>query len=113
MVDLSIPQPPSSSPHAWTLVHGVSLLDGTLVGGDHSGTHAYALVLPSGRRLQVSEALFRLVELLQSALPPEEIATRLAARLGRPLSVGDVAALVATRLRPQGVVSDPGTMLEQ
>jgi hypothetical protein len=99
--------------HQWTLVRGVSLLEGTLVGTEQPGTHAYALVLPSGRRLQVTEALYRLAELLQSRLPPEEIAARLAARLGRPLTVGDVAALVDTRLRPQGVVSDPGTMLEQ
>ena len=99
--------------HEWILARGVSLLEGTLVGGEQAGAHVYALVLPSGRRLQVSEALYRLAELLQSRLPPEGVAARLGARLGRPLSVDDVAALVATRLRPQGVVSDPETMLEQ
>jgi hypothetical protein len=111
----SDPRPPTHDPGAspWRLARGVSLLEGTLVGGEPPGTHVYALVLPTGRRLQVSEALYRLVELLQSRLPPEEIAARLAARLGRSLSAQDVATLVATRLRPQGVVSDPETMLEQ
>ena len=67
--------------------------------------HVYALVLPSGRRFQVSEPLFRLAELLQSHLPAEQIAARLGARLGRPISVADVATLVATRREPQGVVA--------
>jgi hypothetical protein len=98
---------------SWRLAPGVGLLEGTLVGGEPEGAHAYALVLPSGRRLQVSEPLYRLAELLQRPLPPEEVAARLSARLDRPLSVADVATLVATRLQPQGVVADGGRVLEQ
>jgi hypothetical protein len=93
-------------PHQWPLARGVSLLEGTLVGGEQPGAHVYALVLPSGRRFQVSEALYRLAELLQSRLPPDEIAARLTARLGRRLTVANVAALVDTKLRPQGVVAE-------
>jgi hypothetical protein len=95
------------------LAPGVGLLEGTLVGAEPAGAHVYALVLPNGRRFQVSEPLYRLAELLQSHLPPEEIAARLSARLGRPLSAADVASLVATRLQPQGVVARSGRVLEQ
>src|SRR5581483_5452730 len=73
-------RPPTLIP--WRLAPGVSLLQGTLAGGEPAGAHVYALVLPSGRRFQVSEPLFRLAELLQGQLPPEEIAARLSARLG-------------------------------
>lgn len=98
---------------AWRLAPGVGLLEGTLAGGEPVNAHVYALVLPSGRRFQVSEPLFRLAELLQSRLPAEQIAARLSARLGRALPVADVATLVATRLEPQGVVVPSARMLEQ
>ena len=91
---------------AWRLAPGVGLLEGTLAGGEPPGARAYALVLPSGRRLQVSEPLFRLAALLQAGLPAEEVAARLSERLGRPLAAADVAALVASKLQPLGVVSD-------
>ncbi|HLH26470.1 MAG TPA: hypothetical protein VK066_28450 [Chloroflexota bacterium] len=107
------PDPRSPSPYTWRLAPGVSLLAGTLVGGDQSGVQVYALVLPNGQRFQVSEPLYRLAELLRSRLPPEEIAARLSARLGRPLGVAEVASLVATRLAPRGVVADAGPVLEQ
>ena len=107
------PWPVAPGPHPWRLAPGVGLLEGTLAGGEPAGTHVYALVLPSGRRFQVSEPLFRLAELLQSALPAEQIAARLAARLGRPVTVADVAILVSTRLEPRGVVSASTGVLEQ
>lgn len=109
-------RPPVSWPLAlgpWPLAPGVSLQEGTLVGDDCAGAHVYALLLPSGRRFQVSEPLYRLAQLLQTRLPAEEIAARLGARLGRPLSVADVATLVATKLAPQGVVVESGRVLEQ
>jgi hypothetical protein len=95
-------------PHPWPLAYGVGLLEGTLVGAVGAGRHAYALVLRDGRRFEVSEPLYRLAELLQGRLSAEEIAARLSARLGRPLSVADVAGLVELKLAPQGVVRTNG-----
>jgi hypothetical protein len=97
----------------WQVARGVSLWEGTLAGAEPAGAHVYALLLPNGRRFQVSEPLYRLAELLQTRLPAEEIAARLGARLGRSLSVADVAALVATKLAPEGVVAASERVLEQ
>jgi hypothetical protein len=115
MPDEHDPAPASSAPLSaipWRLAAGVGLLEGTLAGGEPVSTHVYALVLPSGRRFQVSEPLFRLAELLQSRLPAEQIAARLGARLGRSITVADIATLVATRLEPQGVVAASARVLE-
>src|SRR3954466_12315220 len=102
--DLAPAGPTPTAAIPWQLAPGVGLLEGTLAGGEPVSAHIYALVLPSGRRFQVSEPLFRLAELLRSRLPAEQIAARLGARLGRPITVADVATLVATRLEPLGVV---------
>jgi hypothetical protein len=99
--------------HEWQVARGVSLWEGTLAGAEPAGAHVSALLLPNGRRFQVSEPLYRLAELLQTRLPAEEIAARLGARLGRSLSVADVAALVATKLAPEGVVAASERVLEQ
>ncbi len=98
--------PPAAEPHPWPLARGVGLLEGTLAGADGAGGHVYALVLPSGRRFQVSEPLYRLAELLRGRLPAAEVAAGLGGRIGRPLSAADVATLVATKLAPHGVVSE-------
>ncbi|HEY7064644.1 MAG TPA: hypothetical protein VII06_24435 [Chloroflexota bacterium] len=98
--------PPAAVPHPWPLARGVGLLEGTLAGAEGPGSHVYALVLPSGRRFQVSEPLYRLAELLRGRLPAEEVAARLGARVGRPLSAADLSTLVATKLAPHGVVSE-------
>jgi NAD(P)-dependent dehydrogenase (short-subunit alcohol dehydrogenase family) len=110
-----------ASPSADMVTGQVLAIDGgwtawwedTLPGPEPAGAHVYALLLPNGRRFQVSEPLYRLAELLQTRLPAEEIAARLGARLGRSLSVADVAALVATKLAPEGVVAASERVLEQ
>ncbi len=86
----------------WRLAPGVGLLEGTLVGPAGPAGPAYVLVLPDGRRYRVSEPLYRLAELLRGRLSAEEIAARLSARLGRPLSAGEVTRLVEQRLVPYG-----------
>ncbi len=92
------------TPHPWPLARGVGLVEGALIGPEGPGGHVYTLVLPDGRRFQVSGPLYRLAELLASTLSAEEVAARLSERLGRSLGAADVAALVETKLAPQGVV---------
>ena len=100
------PGPPTPDPVEWRLASGVWLVEGTAVGaGAAVDEHVYTLVLPDGRRYQVSEPLYRLAELLECRLSLQEVAARLSERLGRPLTVADVAGLVERKLVPQHVVT--------
>ena len=96
----------SPAPVQWRLAPGVWPVEGTVVGGTAApGEHAYTLVLPNGRRYQVSESLYRLAELLASGLSLEEVAARLSERLGRPIAAAEVEALVERKLVPQGIAT--------
>ena len=100
----SAPSPPA--PVQWRLAPGVWPVEGTVVGGTAApGEHAYTLVLPNGRRYQVSEALYRLAELLASGRSLEEVAARLSEWLGRPIAAAEVEALVERKLVPQRIAT--------
>jgi hypothetical protein len=96
----------ASVPREWQLAAGVGLVEGTVIGaGQAAGRHAYTVVLPSGRRFEVSESLYRLAELLAGRRTLSEITARLAERLGRPFSEAEVAALVERKLASQGIAT--------
>jgi hypothetical protein len=89
----------------WRLAPGVGLVEGTLVGGEGTpGERVYALVLPNGYRYRVSEALYRLAELLAGERSVAEVAVHLSQRLGRPLRPAEVAGLIERKLAARGLV---------
>jgi len=95
----------------WQLAPGVGLMEGTLVGGEGTpGERVYTLVLPNGYRYRVSEALYRLAELLTVERSPAAVAVQLSQRLGRSLRPAAVAALIERKLAARGLVvaSDAG-----
>ena len=91
-------RPRQDDPAAWVplLATGYRLLRD----GD-----AFRLTLPDGRQFALTPPLAALVRLLDGYHPLATIAPRLAAQLGRPVSVEQVARLLEDKLAPLGVVT--------
>jgi hypothetical protein len=92
----------------WQLTPGVGFLEGTLVGdGAHAGQHAYLLVLPDGRRFNVSRPLYHLARLLAGGASLATAAARLSESMARPIGEQEVEALISRRLAPLGLARRP------
>jgi hypothetical protein len=88
----------------WRLAPGVWPQEGQAVTGRAmADERAYTLIMPSGRRFELTEPLFRLAELLEAPRSVPDVAARLGKRLGRPISAAQVAALIDEKLADHGV----------
>jgi hypothetical protein len=88
----------------WRLAPGVWPQEGRVVAGRTVGDdRAYTLIMPSGRRFELTEPLYRLAELLEAPRAVPDVAARLGERLGRPISAAQVASLIDEKLADHGV----------
>src|SRR5262249_5959827 len=89
----------------WRLAPGVWPQEGRVAAGERGATddRAYTLIMPSGRRFEVPEPLYRLAELLEAPRTVPDVAARLGERLGRPISAAQVASLIDEKLADHGV----------
>lgn len=65
----------------------------------------YLLRLPNGRHFQLAGPLYHLVSLLDGRRTPAAIAAELGARLGRPITAEEVAAIIDRKLAPLGILA--------
>jgi hypothetical protein len=88
----------------WRLAPGVWPQEGRVAAGRAAADErAYTLIMPSGRRFELTEPLYRLAELLEAPRAVPDVAARLGERLGRPISPAQVAALIDEKLADHGV----------
>jgi cellulose synthase/poly-beta-1,6-N-acetylglucosamine synthase-like glycosyltransferase len=73
-------------------------------GAPDAATGAWRLELPDGRAFALTDALRRLVGLVDGHRPVGAIAAELSAALGRPISAEQVGHLLRERLAPLGVL---------
>jgi hypothetical protein len=90
---------------AWRLAPGVGLLSGTLVGDSgEPARNACLVVLPNGRRFEVTPSLFLVAELLAGDVSLRDVARQIGQRTGRLVSPSALDAIVRQKLVPAGVV---------